>query len=305
MKYINIGGSGLKTSSIVFGCMRISDMPLNDVSRLINTALENGINLFDHADIYGGGRSEEVFAKAVGMCPTIREKMFLQSKCGVGKGLYDLSKMYILNSVDGILKRLNTEYLDLFLLHRPDALMEPEEIAEAFDYLNESGKVRYFGVSNQNTMQIMMLKKYVKQPIVANQLQLSLAHTLLIDAGLNVDMNNDAAINRDGSILDYCHLNDITVQSWSSLQYGFFEGTFLNNEKFEALNHVINRMAEEKSVTNAAIAIAWLLRHPAGIQPLVGTTKCEQIADIAKAAQVELSRQEWYELYLAAGNKLP
>lgn len=305
MKHIKIGGSDLKTSAIAFGCMRISGMPLKDVSRLIDTALENGINLFDHADIYGGGRSEEVFAKAAGMCPTVREKMFLQSKCGIGKGMYDLSKKYILQSVDGILKRLDTEYLDLLLLHRPDTLMEPEEISEAFNYLNESGKVRYFGVSNQNSMQIRLLEKYLRQPILVNQLQLSLAHTSIIDAGLNVNLYNDAAIVRDGSILEYCRLNGITIQTWSSLQYGFFEGTFLNNEKFVKLNRVINRMAEEKSVTDTAIAIAWLLRHPAGIQPIVGTTKCDRVVEVAKAAEIELSREEWYELYLAAGNKLP
>lgn len=168
--------------------------------------------------------------------------------------------------MDGILKRLGTEYLDLMIMHRPDTLMEPEEISEAFDTLSESGKVRYFGVSNQNSMQIRLLKKYVRQPILVNQLQLSLAHTAMIDAGLNVNMKNDAAVDRDGSILEFCRLNDITIQSWSSLQYGFFEGTFLNNEKFAGLNRVIDRMAEEKSVTNAAIAIAWLLRYPAGIQ---------------------------------------
>lgn len=305
MKYINIGGSELKTSVIALGCMRISEMAPGEVSKLIGAAMENGINLFDHADIYGGGGSEEVFAKALGMSPSIREKIFLQSKCGIGNGIYDLSKEHILKSADEILKRLNTEYLDLLLLHRPDTLMEPEEIAEAFDALHESGKVRYFGVSNQNSMQIELLKKHVRQPLLVNQLQLSLAHTAVIDTGINVNMNNHAAIDRDGSILEYCRLENITIQSWSPLQYGFFEGTFLGNDKFRELNRVIDRLAQEKSVTNTAIAIAWLLRHPAHFQPVVGTTNSGRIAEIARASEVEISRKEWYELYLAAGNRLP
>lgn len=305
MKYINMGSGKLDASVISLGCMRISDMDLKDISELVHQALELGINLFDHADIYGSGKAEERFAQAIGMNPAVREKMLIQSKCGICHGYYDLSGKYILQSVDGILKRLRTEYLDVLILHRPDTLMEPEEVAAALDSLESSGKVRYFGVSNMNPMQIELLSKYVKQKLIINQLQFSVAHTGIIDSGLNVNMENAPGIDRDGSVLEYCRMKDITIQAWSSLQYGFFEGTFLNNEKYPELNQVLNRIAEEKGVTNTAVAIAWILRHPANIQAVVGTTKTKRITEIAKAADIELSRQEWYEIYCAAGNKLP
>lgn len=305
MKYINLGGSGLRVSAVSLGCMRISDMEKSEVSKLVGTAMEQGINFFDHADIYGGGKSEEIFAQAVGMNAGVREKMLIQSKCGIRKGFFDFSKEYILESVDGILKRLKTDYLDVLLLHRPDTLMEPEEVAEAFTLLQESGKVRNFGVSNQNPMQIELLGRYLRQPIIANQLQLSLASTGMIDSGLNVNMKISPSIDRDGGVLEYCRLKSITIQCWSVVQYGFFEGTFLGSEKYPELNRTLERLAEEKSVTPTTIAIAWLLRHPARMQAIVGTTKSARVIESARAADVELSRPEWYELYRAAGNQLP
>ncbi|MNJ55146.1 Oxidoreductase YdhF [compost metagenome] len=235
----------------------------------------------------------------------VREKIILQSKCGIRQGMFDFSKEHILNSVDAILKRLKTDYLDVLLLHRPDALVEPEEVAEAFDLLESSGKVRHFGVSNQNPMQIELLKKYVKQPLVANQLQLSITNANMISNGINVNMENAAAVNRDGSILDYCRLNDITIQPWSPFQYGFFEGVFLGNDKFPELNQKIDEIAAKYEVSNTTIAIAWLLRHPAGMQPVTGTMNLERIKDCAKAADIHLTREEWYEIYRAAGNVLP
>jgi predicted oxidoreductase len=305
MKYLKVGASEIQASTVVLGCMRINKLEKSEAARLIHTALDAGINFFDHADIYGGGRSEELFAEAIGMNPAIREKMFLQSKCGIRKGLFDFSREHILRSVDGILQRLRTEYLDVLLLHRPDTLMEPEEVAEAFTELKESGKVRHFGVSNQNPMQMELLAKYLQQPIIANQLQLSVTNTGMIDAGLNVNMENPPSINRDGSVLEYCRLKEITIQAWSPLQYGFFEGVFIHNDKFPELNRVLDRMAAEKSVTSSAMAIAWILRHPARMQVIVGTTNSQRLADLAKAAEVELSREEWYEIYRSAGNKLP
>lgn len=305
MKFVNVGGTELKAPVIVLGCMRISSMDKGEVSRLIHTAMEEGIHFFDHADIYGGGACEEIFAEAVDMKPSIREQMILQSKCGIRQGMYDFSKEHILRSVDGILKRLRTDYLDVLLLHRPDALMEPEEVAEAFTRLKESGKVRYFGVSNQNPMQMELLSKYLQQKIIANQLQLSITESGMIDAGLNVNMTNEPSINRDGSVLDYCRLKDITIQAWSPLQYGFFEGTFIGSDRFPELNRVLERLAAEKSVTPAAVAVAWILRHPAKMQVVVGTTNRERLKALAKAAEVELSREEWYEIYRSAGNKLP
>jgi len=305
METIKIGDSALATSAIITGCMRISNMTEQEASRFVGTALENGINLFDHADIYGKGQSEVVFGKAVAMNKIARESYFIQSKCSIRKGLYDFSKAYILQSVDGILKRLGTDYLDLLLLHRPDTLMEPAEVAEAFDSLKSSGKVRHFGVSNQNSLQIELLRKAVKQPILANQLQFSIMHTGLIDSGINVNMKNKGAVDNDGHILEYCRLNDITIQAWSPLQFGFFEGTFLNNEKFPEVNRVLDRIAAERKVANSAVAIAWILRHPAKMQTIVGTTNIKRLTEMAQAVKVVLTREEWYEIYLAAGNTLP
>ncbi|AJA47299.1 aldo/keto reductase [Clostridium pasteurianum DSM 525 = ATCC 6013] len=306
MKKINIGNGKITgASEVSLGCMRLTELSVSDASKLINTALEEGINFFDHADKYSDGKCEELFAQAVDMKPSVREKFIIQSKCGIRKGYFDFSKEHILNAVDGSLKRLKTDYLDVLLLHRPDALVEPEEVAEAFDILHSSGKVKYFGVSNQNPYQIELLKKYVNQEIIINQLQLSIMHTGMIDAGINVNMKIDSSNDRDGSILDYCRLNDITIQPWSPFQYGFFEGVFLDNDKFPELNKKIDELAEAKGVSNTAIAIAWLLRHPAKMQPIVGTMNMQRLKDICKASGVEISRQEWYEIYRAAGNKLP
>lgn len=305
MKTIHVAGTDLDVSEISLGCMRISELTNPEIATLIHTALDVGMTFFDHADIYGDGQCEAKFAEALDMNPRVRETMHIQSKCGIRRGMFDFSKEHILEAVDGSLKRLRTDYLDVLLLHRPDALVEPEEVAEAFTILQDSGKVRYFGVSNQKPMQIELLAKFVRQKLVFNQLQLSITNTGMIDAGINVNMENDASINRDGGILDYCRLKEITIQPWSPFQYGFFEGVFLDNPKFPELNRVIDRMAEEKGVTNSAIAIAWLLRHPARMQPIIGTTNPQRVKDIAKASDITLSRQEWYEIYLAAGNKLP
>jgi predicted oxidoreductase len=267
--------------------------------------LELGANFFDHADIYGGGECERIFAAAIHMSPQIRENIILQSKCGIRPGMFDFSKEHILTSVDGILKRLKTDYLDVLLLHRPDALVEPEEVAAAFDELETSGKVRHFGVSNQKPMQITLLQKFVKQPIIANQLQLSITNATMIGNGLEVNMLTDNAIDRDGSILDYCRVHNITIQPWSPFQYGFFEGVFLDNEKFPVLNKTVNQIAEKYSVTNATIAIAWLLRHPANMQPVIGTMNKNRLEEICKASDLYLTREEWYQIYISAGNKLP
>lgn len=305
MKTINIGNGAIQASEIALGCMRISSLTEKDAANLIHTSLDEGINFFDHADIYADGQAEEVFSKAIQMNATIREKMILQTKCGIRKGYFDFSKEHILEAVEGSLKRLNTEYIDVLLLHRPDALVEPEEVAAAFDKLYASGKVRNFGVSNQNPMQIELLKRSLNQKILINQLQLSITNTGMIDSGINVNMKIDSSIDRDGSILDYCRLKDITIQAWSPFQYGFFEGVFLDNDKFPELNQKIDELAEAKGVANTAIAIAWILRHPARIQPIVGTTSATRLKEISKASNIELTRQEWYEIYRAAGNKLP
>lgn len=305
MKKIKIANTELEVPQIALGCMRINSKTREEAKCFVNTALELGLNFFDHADIYGGGECERIFADVIGMKPSVRESIVLQSKCGIRKGFFDFSKSHILESVDGILQRLNTEYLDILLLHRPDALVEPEEVAEAFDTLYASGKVRYFGVSNEKPMQIELLKKYVKQDIVINQLQLSITNAGMITNGINVNMENDSAIDRDGSVLDYCRLHDITIQPWSPFQHGFFGGVFLNDPAFPELNAKIDELAEKYSVTNSAIAIAWILRHPARMQPVLGTINAERIRGIVKALDIELTREEWYAIYRAAGNILP
>ena len=305
MKTITLNNTNLSIPEIGMGCMRIVELENADaVKSWVDTALEHGINFFDHADIYGKGRCEELFGQI--LTPLLREKIILQSKCSIRPGIaFDFSKEHILNSVDGILKRLNTEYLDILLLHRPDTLMEPEEVADAFRILKENGKVRHFGVSNQTPMQMELLSKYCDEPLLINQLQLSIAHCPMINSGINANMYNDSGINRDGGILEYCRLKDITIQAWSPFQYGMFEGIFLGNEKFAELNKVIDDLAEKYNVTNSAIAVAWILRHPAGIQTIVGTTNKDRIAQISKASEIRLTREEWYALYMAAGNKLP
>lgn len=300
-----IADGKLKVSAIGLGCMRITGLETKDAVReLVDTALDQGIQFFDHADIYADGDSERIFGDAVkGIA---REKMIIQTKCGIRPGIcYDFSKDYILQSVDESLKRLNMDYIDILLLHRPDTLMEPEEVAEAFDILERQGKVRHFGVSNQNSMQIELLNHYCDQKIKINQLQLSIAHCGILDSGLHVNMENAAGSGYDGGILEYCRLKGILIQAWSTFQYGFFEGVFLGNEKFPALNRRIDDLAEKYHVTNSAIAIAWILRHPAGIQALIGSTKKQRIVEICKACDVKMTREEWYSLYMAAGKELP
>jgi predicted oxidoreductase len=305
MNKIKIANTDLNVSEISLGCMRMAGISVKEAAVVVSTALEEGIDFFDHADIYGGGKSEEVFAQAIDMKPGKREKIFLQTKCGIKQGYWDFSKENILAAVDGSLKRLKTDYIDVLLLHRPDALVEPEEVAETFTKLKDSGKVKYFGVSNQNPMQIELLSRYVKQKLVINQLQFSITNTGMIDAGINVNMKIDASVDRDNSILDYCRLKDITIQAWSPFQYGFFEGVFLDNDKFPEINKKIDELVKLKGVPNTAIAIAWILRHPARIQPILGTMNPNRLKDICKASDIKLSRPEWYELYRAAGNKLP
>lgn len=306
MRTIKLGTSDLSVPTIAVGCMRLNSLDKAKAAHFLNAALGQGANFFDHADVYGGGDCETLFSQALDMNAAVRERLILQSKCGIRKGVaFDFSKKHILDSVDGILQRLKTDYLDALLLHRPDALVEPEEVAAAFDKLEASGKVRHFGVSNQNPMQIQLLQRYVRQPIVANQLQLSITNATMISQGLHVNTLDERAVNRDGSVLDFCRLHDITVQPWSPFQYGFFGGVFLDNEAFPKLNAKIDELATKYDVTNTTIAMAWLLRHPAKMQPVTGTMNEKRLADCVKAADVMLTHEEWYEIYLAAGNFLP
>lgn len=306
MKLIPLGKSGMMAPAVAVGCMRITDISAAEAEKFVAAALEMGCNFFDHADIYGDGACEKAFADAVHMSTAVREKIILQSKCGIVPGvMYDFSKEHILSSVDGILSRLHTDYLDVLALHRPDALMEPEEVAEAFDILHDAGKVRHFGVSNHNPAQMALLQKYVRQPLVVDQMQFSIPNSSMIASGMEVNMTTDGAVDRDGGLLDYCRLNDITIQTWSPFQYGFFEGVFLGSDKFPELNRVIGELAEKYQVSGTTVASAWILRHPAKMQLVAGTTKASRLAEICRAADMTLTREEWYRLYLAAGHVLP
>lgn len=308
MRYIKFGERQKEVSEVVLGLMRISEMTVDQVEDLIESALEVGINAFDIADCYGHGKCEQILGEVLKRRPDLREKMWIQSKCGIRMEeftYFDFSKEHILEAVGGILERLNVDYIDSLLLHRPDALMEPAEIAEAFDLLKSQGKVIDFGVSNQNPMMMALIQKDVNQPLVANQLQLSAAFTPSFDAGFHVNMKQEAGIVRDSSIFEYCRLHDVVIQAWSVLQFDYFDGVFLGSEKYPELNHVLNRLAEKYHVSPSAVAIAWVLRYPAKMQAVIGTTKKARVAEAAKAAEIQLTRKEWYEIYLAAGNDLP
>ena len=308
MRYITLGQDDKELSEIVLGMMRIEDKSVKEVEELVETALSVGINAFDLADIYGRGRCEELLGFVLKNRPDLREKMWIQSKCGIRIEeftYFDFSKEYILQSVDGILERLQVDYLDSLLLHRPDALMESDQVAEAFDLLYKQGKVRNFGVSNQNPMMMELLKKDVKQPLAVNQLQLSAAFTPGFESGFHVNMEDSQAAMRDGSIFEYCKLHDVVIQAWSVLQFGYFKGNFVGNEKFQALNQVLDCLAIKYGVTSSTIAISWILRYPAKMQAVVGTTNPKHLREVSQAANFSLTRKEWYEIYLAAGNNLP
>ncbi|HGJ1245637.1 TPA: aldo/keto reductase family oxidoreductase [Streptococcus pneumoniae] len=308
MRYITLGQDDKELSEIVLGMMRIKDKSVKEVEELVETALSVGINAFDLADIYGRGRCEELLGLVLKNRPDLREKMWIQSKCGIRIEeftYFDFSKDYIIKSVDGILQRLKIDHLDSLLLHRPDALMESDQVAEAFDLLYKQGKVRDFGVSNQNPMMMELLKKDVKQPLAVNQLQLSAAFTPGFESAFHVNMEDSQAAMRDGSIFEYCKLHDVVIQAWSVLQFGYFKGNFFGNEKFQALNQVLDRLAIKYGVTSSTIAISWILRYPAKMQAVVGTTNPKHLREVSRAANFSLTRKEWYEIYLAAGNNLP
>ncbi len=308
MRTMNIKQGPQNVPAIILGCMRMPDLSVDAAANMINTAVENGINFFDHASCYTNGEAERRFGAAFSLTGLKRQDIFLQSKVGLqfDRNEFDWTKENILSNVDGILERLGSDYLDALLLHRPDLIFEPEQVAEAFDELYNAGKVRHFGISNVSTFQIELLKKHVKQPLVFNQLQFSLEQSQLIDQALYVNnKTTDLSIDRDNGTLDYCRLHDITVQAWSPLQFGMFGGTFIDNPNYPELNAVLQELANKYGVTKAAIAIAWILRHPAKMQVIIGTMNPQHLVDICAASDVKITHQEWYQLYLASGKFLP
>lgn len=309
MKTLTLPNANFEVSNIVLGLMRIAPLAGDDIKSLVGASRDAGINFFDHADIYGGEphECERRFGDAVTFSARERATIAIQSKVGIRSGFWDFSKEHILRSVDESLDALKTDYLDILLLHRPDALVEPEEVAEAFDILHDAGKVLNFGVSNHTPGQIELLKRSVSQPLIVNQIQLSITHAPLIAAGVTANMAAlDQSIDRDNGILDYCRLNDMTLQAWSPFQKGFFDGVFLGDrENYAELNDVIEQLARTYDVPPAAIAVAWITRHPAHMQVVLGTTNVEHLQESAAGSDVPLAREEWYRLFTAAGHILP
>ncbi len=303
MKKINIGD--MSASAVSLGCMRMNGLDGKSVDSIMEAALNNGINYFDHADIYGGGNSERLFGEYLKRNRNSRESIYIQTKCAIHDGQYDFSKEHIVSSIDGSLARLGIDYVDALLLHRPDTLMEPEEVAEAFECLKKSGKVRHFGVSNHNPMQIELLKTAVEQPLIINQLQFSATEAGMVTSGMNMNMKNNDSVMHDGSVLEYSRIKNITIQAWSPFQHGFFKGTFIDNEDFPGLNKKLQEIGDKYGLTKTGVAAAWILRHPANMQLIAGTMNPVRLEEICKGADITLTRSEWYEIYRAAGHCLP
>jgi predicted oxidoreductase len=309
MKTYTLPKTGRTVSSVVLGLMRIAKMSDAEIQHLFGAARDAGVSVIDHADIYGGERHlcEKRFGEAVTLSATEREATFIQSKVGIRKGYFDFSGEHILRTVDESLAALKTDYLDLLLLHRPDTLVEPEDVAAAFDTLKAAGKVRHFGVSNHTPGQIELLKTAVTVPLVANQVQLSITHAPLFAQGVAANMAGlDQSISRDVGLLDYSRINGMMLQAWSPFQKAFFDGVFLGDrENFAELNDAIDELAETHGVTPTGIAVAWITRHPANIQVVLGTTKASRVVEAAAGSSVQLTRQEWYRLFTAAEHTLP
>lgn len=306
MKKITLGTMSVSVPAVAVGCMRMAEFSVREMANFIRAAIDMEANFFDHADIYGGGKSEEVFGRALeNIGSSLRSQMIIQSKCGIRSGFYDLSREHIILSVEDSLRRLHTDHLDILLLHRPDALTEPDEIAAAFDKLESSGKVRFFGVSNHNPMQIQLLKKYVRQNLVVNQLQFSLAAAGIVAQGLEVNMESDGATNRDGSVLDYCRLNDMTIQAWSPFQMPGWKGCFIGSAEYATLNERLELLGQKYNATPTQVAAAWIFRHPAQMQLVAGSTNPRRLLEITAASGIQMTREDWYSLYRAAGHILP
>ncbi len=309
MKTVPFGSTS--APAVIAGMMRIDDKDDAHIRDLYGTARDAGIDFFDHADIYGGSmhHCESRFAAALDLSPAERDEIVLQTKCGIvpAAGMFDFSYAHIVAQVEGSLAALRTDRIDVLLLHRPDALVEPDEVARAFDELEAAGKVRAFGVSNHTPRQIDLLRTAVKQPFVANQLQLSLTHAPILaqPVAANIGGHEQSVVRDGGGIVEYCRINGITVQAWSPFQSGSGGGVFLGNPDHAELNGVIDRLAATHGVTPIAIATAWITRHPAGMQVVLGTTTPQRVRDAAAGADLVLTRAEWYELFRAAGHLLP
>jgi predicted oxidoreductase len=312
VKTLELPQTDLTASDVIVGLMRINDMSDEDIRSLYTASRDAGVNMFDHAAVYGGWHGCEArFGAAVTLSPSERAEIILQTKVGIRpteRGAYfDFSHDHIIESVDESLAALQTDYIDVLLLHRPDALVEPEEVAQAFDELHAAGKVHHFGVSNHTPGQSELLKRYVTRPLAFNQVQLSITHANVIAQGVTANMAGlDQSISRDNDILNYSRLHDVTLQAWSPFQKGFFDGVFLGDrEDYADLNDALDEIADAHGSTPTGIAVAWITRHPAHMQVVLGTTNPQRVRDSAAGSDVELSREEWYRLFTAAGHIVP
>ena len=308
MKTVNVVNGPQNASAVILGCMRMPALSVSEAEGMIHAATELGVNFFDNATCYTAGEAETRFGDAFARSGIRREDVIIQTKCGLcfERNEFDWTKENILSSVDDSLRRMKTEYLDVLLLHRPDLIFEPEQVAEAFEILEKNGKVRFFGVSNVPPLQIELLRKFVAQPLVFNQLQFSLEQSQLIDQALYLNnKTTEMSVDRDNGTVDYCRLNGITIQAWSPLQYGFFKGCFVDDPNFPELNKVLQEIGDKYGVPKTAVAIAWILRHPAKMQAIAGTMNPNHLKDICQASRVDLTHHEWYKLYLSAGKYLP
>ncbi|WEV73927.1 aldo/keto reductase [Bifidobacterium sp. ESL0798] len=312
MKYSELGTSGVKASRVALGAMRMNSKSADEAREIVGTVLDGGVNFFDTADCYTAGESSRRLGQALKDVGVDRGSIYVQTKFGIYRDpksdditRYNFSKDHLLAALDSELKNLQTDYVDSVLLHRPDQLMEPEQIAEAFDELQNSGKVRHFGVSNFSPMQVEMLQSGLDQKLEVNQLQFGLGHTGMVRQEMHVNMTDAPSVDHDGGLISYSRLRHMTIQAWSPFQFGFFEGVFIDNPKFPELNEVMQRVADAHGVTKNAIAVAWILRHPAHMQVLLGSMTPSRLTEMVAGADVELSAQEWYDLYVAAGNDLP
>ncbi|KQR99756.1 aldo/keto reductase [Williamsia sp. Leaf354] len=310
MKYVDIASVPQPASHIVLGLMRIESLDDEEIRTLVETALDDGVTVFDHADIYGSERHacERRFGAAVSFTAAQRDRVLVQSKVGIRDGFYDFSTRHILDTVDESLSALRTDHLDLLLLHRPDTLVEPEEVAAAFDTLQAAGKVRAFGVSNHTPGQIELLQTAVTQPLVVNQVQVSVTHAPLIAAGVAANVGDlEQSVSRDNGLLDFSRVHGITLQAWSPFQSGVAgRGVFVGDrENYPELNDVLDDLAAEHGVTPTGIATAWLTRHPATIQVVLGTTTPSRVSEATAGSDITLTREQWYRIFRAAGHTLP
>ncbi|KRN23552.1 aldo/keto reductase [Lacticaseibacillus camelliae] len=317
MKTVKIGNTNWEASNVALGIMRMNALSTDEAAASLNAAVAAGINFIDSADIYGQGDSEKVFGAALKQSGIRRDQLFIQSKGGIvvdparshgslvfGKR-YDFSKQHLIDAVDGELSRMGVDYLDSFLLHRPDPLMEPEEVAAAFDELQQAGKVRHFGVSNFDPQQFEFLQENVRQPLLINQVQFSVMHTGMVNVGMHVNMEDTRSVDHDGGVLAFSRRKHVTLQAWSPFQYGTFAGVYIDNDQFPKLNAKLAELAEKYHVSKNGIAVAWILRMPVPFQVILGTMNPAHIKDSAAGSDVQLTRQEWYDVYFAAGNDLP